>query len=138
MSETVHIGDRGELDAQELQVAQLLIAGKKVAEVAREVNLVRTVIYKMLRRPHVKAFLREVRLGQQTAVLTAVQEATEDAMRLLVDAFRNESLPMGQRLRAAERLLANAASFGAMADDQEAIDELRSLVESLSSQVHTM
>jgi hypothetical protein len=138
MSEIAHMEAQecmGNLTPPQMQAVKLLLDGKKVREIAQEMNYSCRAVYSWLAKPEVKAILRSYRSGQLIALVTAAQSSAESAMQLLVETVEDVNGPLALRLRAAERLLSTSTQLNSLMDDGERIDQLEAMVNELLAKI---
>ena len=96
---------RETLTEQELLVAQAMLDGCSVREIAALIGYSHTGAHHIMRRPHVSAWVAECQREAQDAVRRAIVRAAPEAVRVLRSIANDDDAAPSSRVAAASKLV---------------------------------
>ena len=94
---------------QEREIAQLHLAGSTMREIEARVGLDHSYCHRILRRPHVVAWIEDARRDADAALRRRFAALGGDALGVLASIMRDEDAPEAARIAAAKEVLARLA-----------------------------
>jgi hypothetical protein len=103
------IMSRNTAEPEKERAIELLIAGVSPPEIARQLNLGRTTVWRWQQDPEFVAELEAVRGDRRKMVQAALIDCALEAVDVLMELMRDRDIPAAVRVRAAESLLSRVS-----------------------------
>jgi hypothetical protein len=92
------------LDGEELQIAELMMHGLSVRDIATRIGMSHTHAWRVGRRAHVREWVEASQRAAQDALRRAVVRVAPVAVQTLAEIAGDADAPMGARVQAASKL----------------------------------
>ena len=96
--------DGDALNAEELQVAELLLQGRELRQIGKELGFSHTHAWRISHRPHVRAWVELSQRAAQDALRRAVVRVAPIAVQTLAAVAGDKSVSASARVAAASKL----------------------------------
>lgn len=98
------VTDGDALNAEELQVAELLLQGRELRQIGKELGFSHTHAWRISHRPHVRAWVELSQRAAQDALRRAVVRVAPVAVQTLASVAADKSVSASARVAAASKL----------------------------------